>query len=338
MKKMKKLLSILLALTLLFALAACNTTDENAEGNEGTENNENVENNGETSTAKFSIGVIQLAPHTALDDAREGFIEGLNEAGLDYEIEVLNAAGEQANCPTLATKLVNDQVDLILAIATPAAQAAAQATDTIPILVTAVTDPAHAGLVESNDAPGGNVSGTSDMNPVEDQLELLLTLAPETKTVGLLYNAGEDNSILQANLAEEILTAKNIAVEHFTASDSSQIQSVAQSMVGKVDAVYIPTDNLMADTIATISMVLTPEGIPTICGEGNMVTNGGFATYGFSYRELGRQTAAQAVSILEDGADISTMPIGFYEGELELIVNDEVAAELGIEIPADLMQ
>ena len=335
MKKMKKLLSILLALTLLFALAACNTTDENTEG---TENNENVENNGETSTAKFSIGVIQLAPHTALDDAREGFIEGLNEAGLDYEIEVLNAAGEQANCPTLATKLVNDQVDLILAIATPAAQAAAQATDTIPILVTAVTDPAYAGLVESNDAPGGNVSGTSDMNPVEDQLELLLTLAPETKTVGLLYNAGEDNSILQANLAEEILTAKNIAVEHFTASDSSQIQSVAQSMVGKVDAVYIPTDNLMADTIATISMVLTPEGIPTICGEGNMVTNGGFATYGFSYRELGRQTAAQAVSILEDGADISTMPIGFYEGELELIVNDEVAAELGIEIPADLMQ
>ena len=355
MKKMKKLLSILLALTLLFALAACNTTGENTEGNEGTENNENVENNGETSTAEFSIGVIQLASHTALDAAREGFVAGLDEAGLSYEIEVLNAAGEQANCPTLATKLVNDQVDLILAIATPAAQAAAQATDTIPILVTAVTDPAYAGLVESNDAPGGNVSGTSDMNPVEDQIELLLTLAPETKTVGLLYSnseansttpiaeakayhAGEDNSILQANLAEEILTAKNIAVEHFTASDSSQVQSVAQSMVGKVDAVYIPTDNLMADTMATISMVLTPEGIPTICGEGNMVNNGCLATYGFSYEELGRQTAAQAVSILKDGADISTMPIGFYEGELELIVNDEVAAELGIEIPADLMQ
>ena len=338
MKKMKKLLSILLALTLLFALAACNTTDENTEGNEGTENNENVENNGETSTAEFSIGVIQLASHPALDAAREGFVAGLDEAGLSYEIEVLNAAGEQANCPTLATKLVNDQVDLILAIATPAAQAAAQATDTIPILVTAVTDPAYAGLVESNDAPGGNVSGTSDMNFVEDQIELLLTLAPETKTVGLLYNAGEDNSILQADLAEEILTAKNIAVEHFTASDSSQVQSVAQSMVGKVDAVYIPTDNLMADTMATISMVLTPEGIPTICGEGNMVNNGSLATYGFSYEELGRQTAAQAVSILKDGADISTMPIGFYEGELELIVNDEVAAELGIEIPADLMQ
>ena len=168
---------------------------ENTEGNEGTENNENVENNGETSTAEFSIGVIQLASHTALDAAREGFVAGLDEAGLSYEIEVLNAAGEQANCPTLATKLVNDQVDLILAIATPAAQAAAQATDTIPILVTAVTDPAYAGLVESNDAPGGNVSGTSDMNPVEDQIELLLTLVPETKTVGLLYNAGEDNSI-----------------------------------------------------------------------------------------------------------------------------------------------
>ena len=257
MKKMKKLLSILLALTLLFALAACNTTDENTEGNEGTENNENVENNGETSTAEFSIGVIQLASHPALDAAREGFVAGLDEAGLSYEIEVLNAAGEQANCPTLATKLVNDQVDLILAIATPAAQAVAQATDTIPILVTAVTDPAYAGLVESNEAPGGNVSGTSDMNPVEDQIELMLTLAPETKTVGLLYNAGEDNSILQANLAEEILTAKNIAVEHFTASDSSQVQSVAQSMVGKVDAVYIPTDNRRLFAVVAVCYLAT---------------------------------------------------------------------------------
>ncbi len=333
---MKKLLSILLALTLLFALAACNNTDNGTGDDENNENLDNV-NDGDTTTT-YRIGVIQLTSHPALDAAREGFVAGLDAAGIDYTIDVQNAGGEQSNCPTLATKLVNDKVDLILAIATPAAQAAAQATDTIPVLVTAVTDPAYAGLVASNEAPGGNVSGTSDMNPVEDQLELMLKLAPETKTVGILYNAGEDNSILQADLAEEVLTAKNIAVERFTASETSQVQSVAQSMVGKVDAVYIPTDNLMADTMATISMVLTPAGIPTVCGEGNMVTSGGLATYGFSYEALGRQTAEQAVSILRDGAEVGTIPIGFYNGELELIVNEDIAAELGIEIPADLAE
>ncbi len=321
---MKKLLALLLALTLIGSLAACSKT-ESGEDSQGEE------------TAVPRIGVIQLTAHPALDAALEGFVEALDESGFAYEIDVQNAGGEQSNCATIANKLVNDKVDLILAIATPAAQAAAQATTEIPILVTAVTSPAYAGLVESNEeATGGNVSGTSDMNPVADQIDLLLSFVPEAKTIGLLFNASEDNSILQVEMAEKALSAKGIDTLRFTATETSQVQSVVQSMVGKVDGVYIPTDNLMADTMATIVMVLNPAGIPTVGGEGNMVTAGALATYSFSYKELGRQTAAQALQILRDGVDVGTIPIGFYNGELETVINGKTAEELGIEIPEEL--
>ena len=223
-----------------------------------------------------------------------------------------------------------------MATATPAAQAAAQATKDIPILVTAVTDPASAGLVASNEAPGGNVSGTSDMNPVAEQVDLLIKLVPQAKTVGIMYCSSEDNSILQAGMAQEALEAKGLQVETFTVADSNEVQAVTQTAVGKVDALYIPTDNLLADTMATVSMVATPAGVPVICGESNMVNAGGLATYGISYKQLGLQTAAQAVRILSEGADPAAMPIEYCSASLELTVNQEIADQLGIAIPADL--
>ncbi len=286
--------------------------------------------------AAYRVGIIQLTEHAALDAAREGFVDALNESGLNIKIETQNAQGEQTVCATIATKFVNDQVDLILAIATPAAQAAAQATKDIPILVTAVTDPASSGLVASNDAPGCNVSGTSDMNPVEDQANLLAKLVPEAKTVGIMYHSSEDNSILQAEMAQQALEALGLTVEIFTCADATEVQAVAQSAAGKVDALYLPTDNLMADTIATISMVCTPAGVPIICAESNMVNGGGTATYGIDYYKLGEQTAAQAIRILSEGADISTMPIEYYHAELELVVNEDVMAQLGLTVPDDL--
>lgn len=286
--------------------------------------------------AAYRVGIIQLTEHAALDAAREGFVDALNESGLNIKIETQNAQGEQTVCATIATKFVNDQVDLILAIATPAAQAAAQATKDIPILVTAVTDPASSGLVASNDAPGCNVSGTSDMNPVEDQANLLAKLVPEAKTVGIMYHSSEDNSILQAEMAQQALEALGLTVEIFTCADATEVQAVAQSAAGKVDALYLPTDNLMADTIATISMVCTPAGVPIICAESNMVNGGGTATYGIDYYKLGEQTAAQAIRILSEGADISTMPIEYYDAELELVVNEDVMAQLGLTVPDDL--
>ena len=336
---MKKWIALLLIAALAFCCACTQTqpeqdaVDATSEPAPETTDEPEADADGE---AAYRVGIIQLTEHAALDAAREGFVDALNESGLNIKIETQNAQGEQTVCATIATKFVNDQVDLILAIATPAAQAAAQATKDIPILVTAVTDPASSGLVASNDAPGCNVSGTSDMNPVEDQANLLAKLVPEAKTVGIMYHSSEDNSILQAEMAQQALEALGLTVEIFTCADATEVQAVAQSAAGKVDALYLPTDNLMADTIATISMVCTPAGVPIICGESNMVNGGGTATYGIDYYKLGEQTAAQAIRILSEGADISTMPIEYYDAELELVVNEDVMAQLGLTVPDDL--
>ena len=344
---MKKWIAMLLIVALAFCCACTQqpaaeptAAPEATDAPEVTEAPEATEAPADTDTdgadKEFRVGIIQLTEHAALDAARQGFEDALNASGLNVTIETQNAQGEQTICATIATKFVNDKVDLILAIATPAAQAAAQATKDIPILVTAVTDPASSGLVASNDAPGGNVSGTSDMNPVKEQANLLVQLVPEAKTVGIMYHSSEDNSVLQAEMAQEALEALGLTVAGCTCADGTEGQAVAQSAASQVDALYIPTDNLMADTIATISMVCTPAGVPIICGESNMVDGGGTATYGIDYYRLGEQTAAQAIRILSEGADISTMPIEYYSAELELVVNEDVMAQLGLTVPESL--
>lgn len=286
------------------------------------------------------IGVVQLVEHAALDAAYQGFVDGLKEAGYEdgknLTIDYQNAQGEQANCVTIAQKLVNDQNDLILAIATPAAQAVVNFTDTIPVLVTAVTDPASAKLVNSNELPGTNVSGTSDLNPVDAQVRLIKRILPDAKKIAFLFCSSEENSYFQVGLAKK--TADEIGLEYVdaTVSSSNEIQSVVESLVGKVDAIYAPTDNMIAAGMATVSMVSTPAGIPIFCGEAGMVDNGGFATYGLNYYELGKQTAAMAVDILENGKNPAEMPIQYLE-KCDLAINMEAAEEMGIEIPADVL-
>lgn len=286
------------------------------------------------------IGVVQLVEHAALDAAYQGFVDGLKEAGYEdgknLTIDYQNAQGEQANCVTIAQKLVNDQNDLILAIATPAAQAVVNFTDTIPVLVTAVTDPASAKLVNSNELPGTNVSGTSDLNPVDAQVRLIKRILPDAKKIAFLFCSSEENSYFQVGLAKK--TADEIGLEYVdaTVSSSNEIQSVVESLVGKVDAIYAPTDNMIAAGMATVSMVSTPAGIPVFCGETGMVDNGGFATYGLNYYELGKQTAAMAVDILENGKNPAEMPIQYLE-KCDLAINMEAAEEMGIEIPADVL-
>lgn len=319
---MKKILAICLVAVMALSLAACGSPA--ATGKDA---------------ANFRIGIIQLTEHPALDAARDGFIDALVAAGFSKDnIDVQNAQGEIPNCATIATKFVNDKVDLILAIATPAAQTAAQATTDIPILATAVTDFVEAGLVESNEVPGGNISGTSDMNPISEQADLLVKLVPEAKTVGILYCSAEDNSILQARLAREALEALGLTVTDYPTADVNEIQPVTTKAVGEVDAIYIPTDNLFADNMPTAALVTEPAKIPVICGESGMVNSGGTATYGINYYNLGKLAGEQAVEILLNGADISTMPIGFAAAEdLEFAVNEENCAAIGLEIPADLM-
>ena len=328
MKKMNNLLRMLVVTALVIGASGCSSTATNEE----SINKENTEN--------YKIGVIQLVEHAALDAVYEGFVDGLKEAGLEegknITIDYQNAQGDQSNCQTIATKLVNDRNDLILAIATPAAQAVANTTKEIPILVTAVTDPADSKLVASNEVPGGNVSGTSDLTPVKEQIGLIPQILPDAKTVGLFYCSNEANSKFQIEIAKNEAEALGLKTVKATVSSSNEIQQVVQSLVGKVDAIYIPTDNMLAAGMATVAQVTIPAGIPVIPGEEGMVSNGGTVTYGLNYYDLGKLTATQAVAILKEGKNPAEMPIE-YLSEYNLVVNQEVVAQMGLTLPQELL-
>ena len=328
MKKMNNLIRTLVVTALVIGASGCSSTATNEE----SINKENAEN--------YKIGVIQLVEHAALDAVYEGFVDGLKEAGLEegknITIDYQNAQGDQSNCQTIATKLVNDRNDLILAIATPAAQAVANTTKEIPILVTAVTDPADSKLVASNEVPGGNVSGTSDLTPVKEQIGLIPQILPDAKTVGLLYCSSEVNSKFQIEIAKNEAEALGLKTVKATVSSSNEIQQVVQSLVGKVDAIYIPTDNMLAAGMATVAQVTIPAGIPVIVGEEGMITNGGTATYGLNYYDLGKLTATQAVAILKEGKNPAEMPIE-YLSEYNLVINQEVVEQMGLTLPKNLL-
>lgn len=290
-------------------------------------------------TSQIKIGVLQLIEHNALDSAYKGFVDGLKEAG--YEdgkniiIDYQNAQGEQANCITIGQKFINDKSDLILAIATPAAQAIANMTKDIPILITAVTDPADSKLVADNNAPGGNVTGTSDLTPVEAQIGLLKEIIPNVKTVGLLYCSSEQNSVFQINIAKKKLDAMGIKYIDIAISNLNEIQQVIQNVIGKVEAIYTPTDNMIANGMATVALMTEPAKIPVICGEGGMTMLGGTATYGINYYELGKLTSTQAVSILKGDKKTSEMPIEYLQ-KFDLVVNTNMIESIGLTIPESL--
>ncbi len=326
MKKTKKAVYIILAALLAsVSIAGCDNKDSASGGD------------------IFRIGVNQLVEHAALDASYQGFVDALAEAGyVDGEkitIDHQNAQGDQVNAIAIAKKLVNDNDDLILAIATPASQAVANATKDIPILVTAVTDPAGAGLVTSNDAPGGNVSGTSNLTPVKGQIDLLKKLIPDAKKIAILYCSSEVNSKIQADMAIEAATALGIDTEEATVSGTNEIQQVVESLIGKVDAIYAPTDNVIAMAMPAVAQVANDNNLPVICGEEGMVDAGGLATYEIDYYELGKLTGKQAVKIIEGTATTAEMPIEYLSvDECKLYINKDVAAQLGIEIPADLAE
>ena len=322
---MKRFLAAVVAVTTALALTACGSSSTNT-----TTDDKSAESTDDTT---YKIGVLQLTQHAALDKANEGFIAALDESGIKYEVDQQNASGEQSACQTIAEKLVNDGNDLIYAIATPAAQAVAGVTSEIPIVLSAVTDPAESGLVASNDAPGGNVTGTSDLTPVKEQIELLKQVLPDAKTEGILFCSSESNSEIQAAMAREACEANGLEHIDFTVSSSNEIQTVVESMVGKVDVIYAPTDNTIAAGMPTVSMIATDNGLPIICGEQGMVDAGGLATYGIDYYQLGYMAGQMAVEILRDGADPATMSIGYLSADqCELSVNDETAAALGIDV------
>ena len=288
---------------------------------------------GEDGSGSHKIGVLQLTEHAALDAANAGFVAAVEESGIDAQIEQQNAQNDQSACQTIAQTLVNDGCDLILAIGTPAAQAVLGVTTEIPIIGTAITDFAASGLVESNEAPGGNLTGTSDMNPVADQIDLLQQLVPDAETVGLLYCTRESNSEIQIALAEDELDALGIGHERYSFADSNELSQVVESMVGKVDAIYTPTDNTVAAGMTTVSMTANEAGIPTVCGEVGMVENGGLASISINYEEIGRRAGEMAVEILANGADPAEMPVEQMSAEeCDLVYNGQTAEQIGVDV------
>lgn len=286
----------------------------------------------------FQIGIVQLAEHPALDEATRGFKEFLTEKlGDKVQFNVQNAQGEQTNCTTIVNQFVSSKVDLIMANATNAVKAAREATSDIPVVGTSVTDYVFSGLVASNEAPGANVTGASDMNPVNVQVQLMKTLCPEVKTVGIVINSGEENSAIQAEEAKTAFEAEGFTVKIYSVADTNEIQTVVTAACNEVDAFYEPTDNLIASNVPTMSNITTAAGKPVICGEGGMCESGFLATYAISYYELGRAAGEQAFNILVNGADPATTPIFFFDvSQLTLVVNEQNAAELGITIPEEL--
>ncbi|MBP3940698.1 MAG: ABC transporter substrate-binding protein [Christensenellaceae bacterium] len=287
----------------------------------------------------INIGIVQLIEHDALDQATQGFIDTLTEKlGEDkVKFDVQLAQGEQANCTTIVNKFVTGGVDLIMANATNAVKAAQEATSEIPIVGTSVTDYVAAGLVASNEKPGANVTGASDMNPVGVQVELLQTLVPDAKTIGIVYCSAEENSKVQAEESKAAFEAKGYTVNIYTVADTNEINTVVTKACSEVDAFYEPTDNLIAANIPAMSNITTPAGKPVITGEESMCKSGFLATYSISYYDLGCKAGEMAYEILVNDADPATMPIfQFDSSTLNLVINEQNAKELGIEIPDSL--
>lgn len=294
---------------------------------------------GETEVLK--VGIVQYMDHVALDAARQGFVDALADNGyVDGEnitIDLQNAQGDQSNLSTISDRFVSEKENLVLAIATPATQAIAGKTTEIPILGTAVTDYVSARLVDSNEAPGSNVTGTTDMNPIKEQIDLLVKLVPDAKTVGVLYTSSEDNSILQAGIAKEAIEKLGLNYVEVTVTNSNDVQQATQSIVGKCDAIYIPTDNTFATAMPVVYGVTSVSKTPVICGESGMVDNGGLATLGINYYDLGYQTGLMGVKILKGEAEPASMPIE-ASTKFDFAINGAVAEEIGLTIPADLQE
>lgn len=326
---MKKILAMLLALVMVLSLAACASTQPAAEP---AASSDAPAESGKT----YTVGVCQLVQHEALDAATQGFVDALKEAlGDAVTIDVQNASGDSVNCGTIVNGFVAKGVDLIMANATPALTAAVSATADIPILGTSIT--AYGVALDIDDfsgTVGGNVSGTSDLADLQKQAQMILDWFPETKTVGLLFCSAEPNSRYQIDEVRKALEAQGVTCEEFAFTDSNDVSSVTQKAADFSDVVYIPTDNTAASCTEAINNVAEPAGVPIVAGEEGICKGCGIATLSIDYYELGKTTGAMAAKILTGEANVSEMPIEYYQNPVKKY--DVARCEaLGITVPAD---
>ena len=295
--------------------------------------------NAESGDEMFKVGIIQLMEHPSLDTIRESIIEGLEDEGYvegkNLKIEDQNGQNDMSTMKNIAQTFVGDECDVIVAIATPAAQAALSETTEIPIVFAAITDPVGAGLVDSLDNPGGNVTGTSDEVSAEMIMNLAKDITPDFKTIGVLYNIGEDNSVSVVAQLKEYAGENGYKVIESTVTNTGEVQQAAQYLADKVDIVFSPIDNTVASSMAVATETFNNAGIPFYVSADSMVNDGGLATCGIDYTVLGRETAAMIADILE-GADPAAIAVRKMS-EMSVYVNKETAKALNIEIPQAIL-
>lgn len=287
--------------------------------------------------SKYRIGIIQSQQHAALDEATRGFQDAVTQAlgAENVEITLQNASGDSATCATIANQFVADGVDLIMANATAALQASMQATASIPIVATSVTDYATAlEIADWTGVTGINVTGTSDLAPLDQQAAMIQELCPDAQTVGILYCSAEPNSVYQANVVEENLTSMGLTANIYTCADTNEIASITTQACQEVDVIYIPTDNTIASATAAVDQIAGPAGIPVIAGEEGICKGCGVATLSISYYDIGVRAGEMAVEILQNGADPSTMQIETATDLTKKYVPSRAQA-LGITVPSD---
>ena len=341
---MKKLLAAGLVLTMGLSLTAC-MGGASSSGSAGTSSSgSGADASASTSAGAdgvYHIGICQQMQHPSLDEATQGFKDALTEllGEENVEFDEQNAGGEQANCTSIVSKFVTDNVDLIMANATTAVQCAKEATTTIPVVGTSVTDYVSTGIVDSNDAPGSNVTGYSDLSDVSNHVALLQELLPEAQSVAIIRSSGEENSRIQSETAAAAFEAAGITTEEFTANDSNDISAVVTEACTQADAIYIPTDNLLAGNMELVKNVALNQKVPVISSFTAEENDGALLSISISYYTMGYRAGEMAYDILVDGADPASMPIGVMSVEdMDITINQSVADELGITVPESMQQ
>lgn len=330
----KKLALILSGLLVMTGLMSCSNSNTEEKEGSTTESSENVESDGKT----YTIGVNQLVQHDALDASRQGFIEGLKEKGFEegknLKIDYQNAQGDMAIAKTISDQFVTSKVDMIFAIATSSLQASYNATKDIPIVFTAVTDPIDAGVANSWESSGTNVIGTSDMVSMEEQLDLLTELVPDIKTLGVIYNSSEANSLAQVQELKKEAEKRNIDIKEISVTTVNEINQNLSAALGSIDALYAPTDNTVASAYDLVGNLCINKNIPILCGEEAGVSKGGLCSIGIDYFKLGKEAGYKAAEILNGKApsdiEISTL------SDMSITINTDVVEKLNITVPDDI--
>jgi putative tryptophan/tyrosine transport system substrate-binding protein len=337
---MKKIFAFILTLSMILSLTACgskNATTSTESNNEPTAQPTTAATTEEstgTTDESYTVGIIQLVQHEALDAATKGFQDALTELlGDKITFDLQNASGDSATCATIANQFVSNNYDLIMANATPALQAAFSATNSIPILGTSVTDYGTALDIDNwTGVTGYNVSGTSDLAPLDKQAEMIKELFPDVKNIGILYCSAEANSKYQSSVIQGYLTDMGYTCKEYTFADSNDVASVTQTAASESDVIYIPTDNTAASCTEAINNVAEPAGVPVVAGEEGICKGAGIATLSISYYDLGYETGKMAYEVLVNGADVSTMEVQFAPNTTYKFMADR-AAKLGVTIP-----